>query len=397
MTAIVSQPKSIVPNVFDQRWLRVLQVTEASCAGVGGHVLDLVEGLPEENCEVHLLYSPARMDVPFQQRVENNKTAKFFALDFRRAPQLKDIYFAKKLNGYIKKHGPFDIVHAHSTKAGGLTRIPFVGRNSKNVYTPNGIFTMNPTLGSVSYFIARRIELALARRSQAIVAVSPEEKQHMLEIGMPASKVKFIANGIRQQSWNDRTTVRRELGIDQNAIVVGFLGRFANQKNPRLLIEAFARLECPSNVRLAMVGNGQLETECRKLATDLGIDSRIDWLGFKTAAQSMPAFDLFVMPSQYEGMPYVMMEAMSIGLPIVATDVGGTSIGIEQGTNGFVVPRGDCDKLAIALQKLVDSKPLRQSFGAASKRRAEMFSVDTMVQKTRELYDMLVHGKNKDQ
>ena len=375
--------------------LRVLHVTEAACAGVGGHVLDLVEGLPRHNCELHLIYSPDRIDEPFQARVSDNQVAKFFTINMRRAPRLHDFQLARRIKSYIQQHGPFDVIHAHSTKAGGLTRFPFFSFQSKNVYTPNGIFTMNPTLGSIPRFIAKRIELTLARKSHAIIAVSPEEKQHMLEIGLPASKVKMIANGISQRDWPSKQVTRHELGLDPSAIVIGFLGRLANQKNPTLMIEAFARLHAANNVRLVMVGTGPLEKHCRQLSERLGLESRIDWLGFKTAEQAMPAFDVFVMPSQYEGMPYVMMEAMSIGLPIVATQVGGTSIGIEDGVNGFVVPRSDSDTLATRLQHLIDNQQTRLGFSEASKQRAMQFSVAQMVIRTRELYDSLLSRKNE--
>ena len=370
--------------------LRVLHVTEASCAGVGGHVLDLVEGLPLINCDVHLIYSPGRADEPFLERIKKNTNAKFQQMEMRRMPGIKDLNLARNIATYARQNGPFDIIHAHSTKAGGLTRMPFVRFPGKNVYTPNGIFTMNPTLGLVPRFMARRIELALANRSQAVVAVSPEEKQHMLEIGMPETKVQFIANGVADRNWPAKTTTRKALGLDPGSIIVGFLGRLANQKNPLLMIDAFAKMNPGSNVRLAMVGTGPLAAKCKQLSETLGIESRIDWLGFKTAEQAMPAFDMFVMPSQYEGMPYVMMEAMSIGLPIVATEVGGTSVGIEPGVNGYIVKRGDANGLAHHMQKLAENQQLRHQFANASKSRALQFNVGEMVRQTKTLYDLLV-------
>ena len=391
MSATLQTTNSFVGETSSHRkTLRVLHVTEASCAGVGGHVLDLVEGLPLINCDVHLIYSPGRADEPFLGRIKKNTNARFQQIEMRRMPGIKDINLARKIATYERRNGPFDIIHAHSTKAGGLTRMPFVRFQGKNVYTPNGIFTMNPTLGVVPRFMAKRIELALANKSQAIVAVSPEEKQHMLEIGMPETKVKFIANGIVDRSWPDKTITRKALGLDPGSIIVGFLGRLANQKNPLLMIEAFAKMDPGPNVRLAMVGTGPLAAKCKQLSKTLGIESRIDWLGFKTAEQAMPAFDMFVMPSQYEGMPYVMMEAMSIGMPIIATEVGGTSIGIEPGVNGYIVKRGDATGLAYHMQKLAENQLLRHQFAKASKCRALQFSVAEMVRQTKSLYDSLV-------
>ena len=204
-TTLAKPEKSSGNRPLPPGTLRVLHVTEAACAGVGGHVLDLVEGLPGQNCEVHLIYSPDRIDEPFQSRVADNHVANFYTINMRRSPQLKDFYLSRRIKSYVQQRGPFDVIHAHSTKAGGLTRLPFFSTQSKNVYTPNGIFTMNPTLGAIPRFIAKRIELSLARKSHAIVAVSSEEKQHMLEIGLPGSKVKMIANGISQRELARQT------------------------------------------------------------------------------------------------------------------------------------------------------------------------------------------------
>lgn len=369
--------------------LRILHVVESACAGVGGHVLDLVEGLSLSKCEIHLMYSPLRIDEPFRNRLQKIKSVKSFSIDMKRSPEIRDVLLAKKISNYISQHGPFEVIHAHSTKAGGLVRLPFVAQGTKTVYTPNGIFTMNPNAGKFKQFVARRIELSLAGRCSGIIAVSPEEQEHMLEIGFAKEQVHFIANGIRKQSWPKRDEVRRALNIKPDQIVIGFLGRLAPQKNPLLLIRAFAEMNHDESVCLAIVGKGKLEGHCHRLARELNVDSRIKWLGFKTAQESMPAFDVFAMPSRYEGMPYVMMEAMSVGLPIVATNVGGTGVGIDHNVNGFVVPNDESSPLSFRLQALVDSKELRESFGAASRARAEQFSVKAMVEQTIALYQNL--------
>ena len=368
---------------------RILQVVESACAGVGGHVLDLVEGLSKSNCKIHLMYSPLRIDNPFRQRLEAMGNIKSLPIKMRRRPELRDLLSAKRIRDYVNQHGPFDVIHAHSTKAGGLVRLPFVSGRTKTVYTPNGIFTMNQMAGKLAQFVAKRIEISLAKRCSAIIAVSPEEKEHMHAIGFAKEQVHFIANGIRQQQWPSRDEVRRALNISPDKIVIGFLGRLAPQKNPLLLIKAFADMNRDDSVCLAIGGDGPLAQPCRQLARKLNVDSRIQWLGFKTAQETMPAFDVFAMPSRYEGMPYVMMEALSVGLPIVATNVGGTGIGVEPDVNGFIVPNGESDALSFRLQALVDSKELRKSFGEASLTRAKQFSVEAMIKQTLSLYERL--------
>ncbi len=253
------------------------------------------------------------------------------------------------------------------------------------MYTPNGIFTMNPTLGRWMRFAVRAVERTLANRSAAVIAVSPEEQQHMLQIGFPVDRVHVIPNGLRQVDWPDRRQVRQAFGYSDEHVVIGFLGRLATQKNPLLMIEAFSRLRGGAS-RLALVGTGPLESAVRRLAVRRGVFDRIDWLGYKTAAQIMPAFDIFVMPSQYEGMPYVLMEAVSLGIPTVATRVGGASLSVDHRRNGLLVAPGEAEELAQAIQGLVDNSQMRADFSAAAREKSRQFAVERMVLGTLELY-----------
>lgn len=376
---------------MSERRLRVLHITEAALAGVGGHMLDLAEGLPQLGCDVHVLYSARRIDEMIANRLPDLSNVSVEEIEMRRGPHPSDLHAKKAIISYIHRHGPFDIIHAHSTKAGGLARLKSICKFAKVVYTPNGIFTMNPTVGIISFQLAKTIERILGHRSDAIVAVSPEEEQHMLDIGLPRDKVEMIANGLRSIQWRGQAEVRNENQLSEDEFIFGFVGRMAPQKNPLLLLKAFARLQ-PNDrpLRLAMVGTGPLEHDARQLATGLGIADRVSWLGYKTAEQSMPAFDVFVMPSQYEGMPYVLMEAVSIGMPVVATKVGGTSLSIEHRRNGLVVPLENPEELARSLQRLVDSPDLCAEFSSTAIEKSAEFSVDRMVRKTFQLYCKLL-------
>ncbi len=374
------------------RKLRILHVTEASCAGVGGHMLDLAEGLEQCGCENHLIYSENRIDASFRERLSQFPRSQIMPVSMRRMPHWSDWQARNQIARYIAEHGPFDIIHGHSTKAGGLTRLKKIARLTKVVYTPNGIFTMNPTIGVAVSMTARWIEKWLANRSAAIIAVSLEERDHMRDIGLPTDRVHLIPNGLRPIVWPDRKQIRSALGIADNTITIGFLGRLAPQKNPLLMIEAFARLRPVNDLvtRLLMVGEGPLTAQARRLAEQRGISDRVDWLGYKTAEQSMPAFDIFVMPSRYEGMPYVLMEAVSNGIPVVATRVGGASLSIDHGSNGFLVPLDDPTALAEALQHLVDQPSLRAEFSAAGLKKSAEFAVNKMIERTHQLYCRLV-------
>jgi len=117
------------------------------------------------------------------------------------------------------------------------------------------------------------------------------------------------------------------------------------------------------------------------------------WPGAIDGRMAMRMFDVFTLPSDYEGFPYVLLEAMAEGLPVVSTRVGGSEDAILDGENGFIVPVGDPEAMAGALGRLLSDESLRRRFGRKSLERVQAFSVDKMVEATLEVYKALVGGR----
>lgn len=369
--------------------LRVLLVTEASAAGVGRHVVDLAEGLLERGHVVHLAYSPARIDRPFEEGLARLEVGTTHAIPMRRGPHPGDLRALRALRRVLREHGPFDVAHAHSTKAGLLVRtLPSLG-GARVAYTPHCIYTMNPDLGRPARAVARAIEVTLARRTDALIAVSPDEGEHVRGLGLRADRVNVVPNGVAPLE-SDRGGLRRALGFAADELVVGFVGRLCAQKDPGLLLEAFARLRGDHpRARLAMVGDGPLRHALHRRGARLELGDRVRWLGARPAAAVMPAFDVLALPSRYEGLPYVLLEALAAGLPIVATDVGGVRLAVEEGENGYVVPCGVADRFADALASLLADPARRERAGRAARARAPRFSIAEMVARTEAIYRRL--------
>jgi glycosyltransferase involved in cell wall biosynthesis len=185
-------------------------------------------------------------------------------------------------------------------------------------------------------------------------------------------------------------TVRASFGISDNAFVFGFVGRLSYQKAPERLIEAFrnAASRLP-DAQLIMVGSGELESEIRKAITESGLQKRIRLTSAFTGPQAVPAFDVLVMPSRYEAMSYVMLEAAAAGKPIVSTDVGGATMAIDRDRSGLIVANdGDTAKLASAMIESFDPKRHRQMTAAAQDRMSN-FSMRQMIDKTEAVYRRL--------
>jgi glycosyltransferase involved in cell wall biosynthesis len=383
----VSLVRTSVPA---RRPLRICHVVEATSAGVGRHALDLCEGLTDRGHSVHLVYSPLRADQRFLQRLGRG-SYKIHSMAMRRSIGPRDAGSAVSLRGYLKKHGPFDIVHGHSSKGGAIARLAAGGTRNRVVYTPNAFAGMDLAAGSIRRLLFSAIERLLSWGTDAIVCVSPEEREFATLIGLASGKLKLVPNGIEPASLPSRGLARQTLGLRSADQVIGFVGRLAPQKAPDVLLRAFAkvRLAVPG-VILAMVGEGPLFDGLQRLAVVLGIADSVRWLGWRDGRSSMPAFDVLALPSRYEGFPYVGLEARAAGLPIVATASSCCRLLIDDGVDGYVVPAGGSDLMAEALVRSMTDNRLLDRCARAAAASLDAFSVRRMVDQTVNVYQSVL-------
>jgi glycosyltransferase involved in cell wall biosynthesis len=217
------------------------------------------------------------------------------------------------------------------------------------------------------------------------------------EEGCPPGKMVLIPNGVRQEalapSADRGRAKRRELGLPEDAPVVGAVSRLAWKKGIRHLVDAAPRLlEAVPDARIVVAGAGPLRGELEAAATALGVADRVRFLGSRSdTIELMAALDVFVLPSVVEGMSNALIEAMAVGRPVVATDVGGNPEVLVDGETGFLVPPGDPLQLTAAIVKLLESPEMAVEMGAAGRRRVlEHYQVDTMARRIEALYDDLL-------
>jgi glycosyltransferase involved in cell wall biosynthesis len=157
------------------------------------------------------------------------------------------------------------------------------------------------------------------------------------------------------------------------------VGRLAPQKALDRLLAAVARVrESDEGVKLVVVGDGQLRDDLERFADVLGLGDAVVWCGERQPEEILPAFDIFALPSIYESFPYVVLEAMAAGLPIVASDVGGVATLVEDGKNGFLVSPSAVAPLAHALNVLVSGEQIREQMGCASLEKIRTFTAKKM-------------------
>jgi glycosyltransferase involved in cell wall biosynthesis len=374
--------------------LKILFITEACSAGVGRHVIDAALCHARAGEEIHLLHALSRLDSRFIQGLEqlNQAGAHVTGLDVSHLPGPKDYSVVKQIRSYLLTRGPFDVLHCHSTKAGLVGRVAALGLGSHVVYTPHAFFTMSPENGFVARVAIQVLELGLSWISTLIICVSEEERDHARKLGIHPNKLCVVPNGIDHDEANEalrrRSEARQSFGLADHDVCIGFVGRLVPQKNPQLLVEAFLRIlpGLPGNVRLVIVGDGFLRPALAALISNAMAGDRILLAGQADGLLAMSAFDVFALPSRYEGFPYVVLEALALGLPVVATEVGGVSAMTVDSENGYVVAPADLDGFARALSLLATDPRLRDRMADCSRRHSKRFSLSRMIADTRAVY-----------
>lgn len=374
------------------RKMRLLQILEPSGGGSGRHFIDLCRGMQARGHVVHAVYSPVRAEERFVEELNGLDLAGTHSVAMTRSPGPSDFGAWRQLRGLMRREGPFDIIHGHSSKAGALARLRLPGRHVPRVYTPHAFRTMDPGLGNLGRKVYGSIETLLARSlTDRLICVSADEYAHARALGMPRDRLSIVVNGVDTPSGNGRAAVRAALGIPDNALLYGFVGRLCHQKAPERLVSAFEYVASHlPDAKLLMIGSGEDEDAVRRQINAGSHADRIHLTSRFTGPQAMAAIDILVMPSRYEAMSYVMLEAAAAGKPLVLTNVGGASMVLKDGENGVLLENtDDPERLADAMLHLADADRLARHAQAAQARSGN-YSLERMIGETEAIYRGLV-------
>jgi glycosyltransferase involved in cell wall biosynthesis len=253
----------------------------------------------------------------------------------------------------------FDVVHTHSSKAGAIGRvaahragIPAI------VHTFHG-FPFHDFQAWPLRATYVEIERRLGRITDQFLAVGGAVAAQAISLKIaPAERTRAIASAITADipptSPARRAAARRILGLPEDALVVGTVGRLAAQKAPQDMVAAFDAMG-HRDAYCVWVGDGPLMEATRKLVLARGLSARFLLLGERgDVADLLPAFDVFALASRYEGLPCSIVEAMTCGVPVVATAVNAVPEVVVPGRTGLLVPPGDPKLLAKALKYVLD-------------------------------------------
>jgi len=271
---------------------------------------------------------------------------------------------------------------------------PFVYASIARLWSPDLriVFTEHGRLSDAPPSAKRRTaNRVLSHAPREVVTVSSELKQHLVAEGFPTRKVNVIYNGIDVgvvPGSDMRAQVRRDLGIADDAVVVGTVARLDPVKDLTTLIRAVAKQHDErAPMHLLVIGDGSERARLETSVREAGATASVRFLGHRDDARDLlAACDLYANSSISEGISLTILEAMAAGLPVIATRVGGTPEIVDESC-GRLVPSRDPDALAGTLAALAANAPLRQALGREARARVEQhFTLDRMVREYRDVY-----------
>ncbi|RYG67569.1 glycosyltransferase, partial [bacterium] len=335
-----------------------------------------------------VLYSPGRIDAMWHrtEALLKSRGVTIAPFEMRREVGARDLADALRLRRWVRRQAPFEIIHAHSSKAGALVRLAFPARRDK-VYTPNAFATMSRTIGPRKRAAYAAFERVLARSGGVTVVVSEDELAHARGLRLPDTKLRLVPMGVPTRPTGDRAAARAELGLSEDEIVIGFVGRFWDQKDPVTAVRAFARYARDHAGTLVMVGYGDGVRDVRETAAAEGIEDRVRIVLDGDAPLIIPAFDVLLLTSGYESFGYVLLEAVVNGVPCVSTPVGiAPTLARDGAARLFEI--GDAEGAAAALIQTLHGDA-RETRTQSARSAAEAFSDTAMHQGVRRVYEEL--------
>lgn len=316
---------------------------------------------------------------------------KVHQLEFQRSPMKKENYKAfKKLKELIKVE-KYDLVHTHTPIASVCVRLAcWKQKNIKVIYTAHG-FHFFKGAPLKNWLLHYPIERWLARYTDVLITINKEDFGRAKK-SFKAKDIEYVSGvGIDLDGMKkvhiDKVEKRKQLGIPEEALVVLSVGELNENKNHRVVIEALAKF-ARTDVYYVVCGCGAEEDKLTALSAELGLNEQVKLLGYRTDVEELYKIaDIFAFPSQREGLPVSLMEAMASGLPVVCSKVRGNVDLIENEKGGFLLDPLDIDGFAAAIDTLVKNQWLRELMGSFNVGSVKQFDIKLVNKNMKEIYE----------
>ena len=390
-------------------------IARLNVGGPAKHVVWLTAGLQDANYRSLLVAGSVPSGEEDMSYFADEAGVKpFYIPEMSREISLKDAVTVWKLFRLFLRERP-DIVHTHTAKAGSVGRVAgliyrwltpgtLVGRPRpcKFVHTYHGhVFHSYYGRGRTRMFLA--IERALARLiTDRLIVVSAQQGAEIgtdFRVGRQGQITVIplgLDLGLFANHASRRARLREELGIDDETILVGIVGRLTEIKNHQMFLNSVARLkksrDVATKMRFVVIGEGSLRETLEQHAQSLGLESDVIFTGGRKDPEYFyPALDIVALTSLNEGTPLTLIEAMANARPIVATSVGGV-VDLLGDDRGICVPRGDEEAFAAALIRLARDPELQKDLGARGLEFVQrVYRKERLVEDIKHLYGELLN------
>jgi glycosyltransferase involved in cell wall biosynthesis len=300
---------------------------------------------------------------------------------------VRDLRALRESRSVLRAIGP-DLLTTHSSKAGILGRLAGRSLGIPTLFTAHG-WAFTPGIPSAHAAVYRQIERLAGPLSSKIITVSDFDRRLALEAGITTEdRIVAVHNGIPDVV----PSLRADPGRTPVRLVM--VARFGAQKDHPTLLRAMAGL-LNHPWELDLIGEGPLMGEMRSLASTLGLDDRVRFLGQRTDVEKLLSqAQVSLLVSNWEGLPLSILEAMRAGLPVVATSTAGVGESVHEDETGYLVPRGDVETLRDRIGRLLSDPGLRLRLGARGRAHYEQdFTLNVFVEKTLAVYQDVLAAK----
>ena len=323
----------------------------------------------------------------------NELGCNFFQIDFSRSPLSFDNVKAYGQLRQVVENGGYDIVHCHTPNAATVTRLvcrKFRKKNNLKVfYTAHGFhfYKGAPLKNWLMYY---PVEKFCSRFTDTLITINQEDYS-LAKKKMKAKRIEYVPGvGIDLSRFDnvqvDRTAKRKEIGVPEDAFLLASVGEISVRKNHQIIVKTMKEIH-NEKIHYAIVGNGALLPKMKDFVEECGLSDRVHFLGYRgDIPEIYKVADVCCLPSIHEGLPVALMEGMATGLPCITSCIRGSTdlIGSD---SGFLVDPQDTDGFAKAITALMNDHLLCKKMGEINKERARQYSVNTIVQTMKSIYE----------
>lgn len=350
----------------------------------------------------YLISQGNQVDVAFNlvQEVDSELIkmgCKIHKVSFERSPlKYENIKGYQQIKSIIKSEG-YDLVHTHTPIASFLTRFSCRSvPNIKVLYTAHGYHFFKGS-NIKNWIIYYTLEKFASKMTDCLITINSEDYSNGKKMRLKKDGQVHHIHGVgvdlnkfMPQTNQKKTNMRREYGFSDDDFILMYAAELNYTKQQDLIFRALRILKkSMPNIKLLLAGNGILLNSYKSQVESLGLNDQVYFLGFrKDIAELLSISDVAVSSSRREGLPVNIIEAMATGLPIVVTGCRGNRDLVNDGENGYVVDTKNEDEFARAIEKLYNSKKIRDEFGKQSVKLVEKYSINNVLEEISEIYKL---------